>query len=160
MDFKINNPQFKHGYLYAVRLLTVGKRSSSELSTRLAEKGYSGETVQQVIEILKTQGILNDQRLIRETVQWAVQAKRYGRRRISLELKKRKVNAGEIEKALMEYPKNVEQETARMLAEERWLKLKKVEPQKRKKRVYDFLINRGFDFELSREVVTHMQSGT
>ena len=155
-----NNPQFKQGYLYAVRLLAASKKSEREVRKRLLDKGYFKETIDQVVSELAEQKILSDRKLIEETVQSAVQAKRYGRRRIVLELKRRGVALNQVEKALSDYPKEVEEETAKALAESRWEKLKKVEPQKRKKRLYDFLLNRGFDFELARGIVEQMHSKT
>ncbi len=158
MDLKDkNNPQFKQGYIYAVRLLAASKKSELELLKRLSDKGYPVEIVEQVVDELKTQGILSDQKLAQETVHWAIQAKRYGRNRIALKLRKKGVPAGEITKELEQYPKAIERETALAVAEEGWMKLKKVEPKKRKKRLYDFLINRGFDFEISREIVAQIQ---
>lgn len=151
-----NNPQFRQGYLYAVRLLTASKKSEKEVAKRLKDKGYPGNIIEKITEELKGQGILSDEKLIRETVQWAAQAKRYGRRRIILDLKKRGMVSSEIEKALDDYPKAAERDFARSLAEARWERLKKVEPQKRKMRLYQFLLNRGFDFELSREIVAQM----
>lgn len=158
MDLKVkNNPQFRQGYLYAIRLLAASKKSESELSSRLRKKGYPLDIIGQVIGELKAQGILSDQKLVRETVQLAMQAGRYGHRRISFELKKRGVDSREIEKALEAYPKAQEHEIAVALAQERWGKLQKVEPKKRTKRLFDFLVNRGFNFELAREVVNQMR---
>lgn len=152
-----DNSQRKQGYLYAVRLLTISKRSETELSKRLLSKGYPKAAIDSIIVKLKEQKILNDQKLVQETVHWAVQSKKYGRRKVYLQLKKRGIATGEIEEALDTFPKEAEHDTALMLAEERWEKLKGVDFQKRKKRLYDFLINRGFDFELSREIVKEMQ---
>ncbi|MBI4395419.1 MAG: regulatory protein RecX [Candidatus Omnitrophica bacterium] len=153
-----NNSQFKQGYLYAIRLLAASKKSEREVSKRLEEKGYSKETINQVLNELISQKILSDQKLVGETIQNAIHAKRYGRRRIFMELKKRGIPSPEIEKALEDYPKTLERETAFGLARDRWIKLEKVEYQKRKKRLYDFLLNRGFDFELAREIVNQMRS--
>lgn len=143
-----------------MRLLTASKKSEKELAKRLSEKGYQPEVVAQVAEELKKQGILSDEKLIRETVQWASEAKRYGRKRIFLELKKRGLASNEIERALHDYPKAVERDSARALAEARWERLKKVELQKRKMRLYQFLLNRGFDFELSREIVSQLSQNS
>ena len=152
-----DDPQFKQGCIYAIRLLAASKKSERELLKRLSEKGYPEFITQRVIEHLKSQGLLSDQKLVQDTVQCAVQAKRYGRNRLSLELRRKGVRSSEISKGLEQYPKALERETARVLAKERWEKLKKVERRKRKKRVYDFLINRGFDFEMSREIIAQMQ---
>ena len=155
-----NNPQFKQGYIYALRLLTASKKSEAELRERLARKGYPLEVAQQVTQELKTQGILSDQKMIEETIQWSSQTKRYGRRRIFMELKKRGIKPDAVEKALERYPKDLERKVATQLAKERWSKLEKVEFNKRRKRLYNFLINRGFDFELSRELASKITSST
>ena len=147
------NSQFKQGYLYAVRLLTASKKSESEVVKRLRDKGYGADSTGQVVEELKKNGVLDDQKLITETIQWASQAKRHGRKRIFFDLKKRGIAASKIEQALEDYAPETERQIALSLAQDRWDRLSRVEPQKRKKRLYDFLINRGFAFELSREVV-------
>src|SRR3989338_1947933 len=100
-----DNSQRKQGYLYAVRLLTISKRSETELSKRLSSKGYPKTVIDSIIVKLKEQKILNDQKLVQETVHWAVQSKKYGRRKVFLQLKKRGIAAGEIEEALDTFPK-------------------------------------------------------
>ena len=158
MDVEIkNHDQIKQGYLYAVRLLAQSKRSEHELLRRLKNKGYLPEATAQIINELKSQGILSDKKLVQDTVDWSIKAKRYGRNRIFFELKKRGIREANIGKALEGYSRAEEQENARSLATERWIKLEKVEVKKRKKRLYDFLISRGFDFELARRLVEEME---
>lgn len=152
------NPQFKQGYLYAVRLLTASKKSTKELLRRLKQKGYDAGIAQEILESLKNQGILNDRKMVDETIHWAKQAKRYGKKRISLELKKKGIAQNIIDEALENYSKDEERETAFQLAETRWNKVKHLEPQKRKKRLFDFLVSRGFDFELAREIMNQLDS--
>ena len=150
--------QLKQGYLYAVRLLTASKKSEKEILKRLLEKGYAEEVGRGIIQTLKTQGILSNQKLAEETIQLATQVKRYGRNRIFLELRKKGVSETDIARSLEHYPKALERENAEALASERWERLKHIEPQKRKKRLYDFLAARGFDFELCRELVNQMET--
>ncbi len=157
MDIKTkDDPQFKQGYLYAVRLLAASKKSKKDLLKRLSDKGYDAEIIQIILETLKTQGILDDRKMVDETVQWAKQAKRYGKRRIGFELRKKGIEQNIINQALEGYSKDEERETAYQLAEVRWNKLQNVELVKRKKRLFDFLISRGFDFELSREIINQL----
>ncbi len=150
--------QFKQGYLYAVRLLTASKKSATQLLKRFKEKGYKPEIAESVLEKLKEQGILNDRKMVDETIQWAKQAKRYGKRRIAMELKKKGIAQNVIDDSLSHYSKEEERETALVLAQVRWQKLERIEPNKRKKRMYDFLISRGFDFETTREIVDQLNS--
>ena len=151
-----NDPKWRNGYLYAVRLLSVTNRSAEELLKRLADKGYEPEITKEIIKELENQGILNDQKLVRETVNWGIHGKRLGRLRIKLELKKRGIRNGVIDEALESYEKATESDLAKTLAKERWEKLDRMEVRLRKKRVYDFLLRRGFEFELSRDVVNQL----
>ncbi|MBI4358927.1 MAG: regulatory protein RecX [Candidatus Omnitrophica bacterium] len=155
-----NNPQLKQGYIYALRLLASSKKSEVELLERLARKGYLPDVARQVTQELKARGILSDQKMIEEAIQWSSQSKRYGRRRIFMELKKRGIKSDAIEKALNDYPRNLEREVATQLARDRWARLQKVDFNKRRKRLYDFLINRGFDFDLCRELVAELATKT
>jgi regulatory protein len=159
MDTKLNHsPQFKQGYLYAVRLLTASKKSEREVAKRLSEKGYLSEVIEEVIAQLKKQKILSDQKLAQETVHTTLLGKRYGPKRIYYQLRKRGIPEHEAHEAAEAYPKSLERETAKELASERWLKLKNIEPKKRKKRLYDFLINRGFNHELAFEIVKQIET--
>ena len=153
-----DNPQFKQGYLYAVRLLTASKKSSKELTKRLKGKGYNEAVIQNILEFLESQGILSDQKLVSDSVQWAKQAKRYGKRKIYAQLKQKGLDSKTIEQALGQYSKEEERETALELAQNRWDKLSKIEPKKRKQRLYSYLIGRGFDFEVVREIIDQLSS--
>lgn len=152
--------QLKQGYLYAVRLLAVTKRSRKELERRLKEKGYDCDVSVQILDRLETQGILNDRALVQDTVQRAVHEKRLGRRRISFELKRKGAEETMIESALLNYSPEDEHANALELAEAQWGKLSRVEPKKRKKRIYDFLTARGFTFELAREIISKIGKST
>lgn len=152
--------QLKQGLLYAVRLLTVTKRSRQELAKRLSEKGYPAPVIQKVIEQLEQKGVLNDFKLIEGMVDRAIHDKRHGRSRIRLDLEQKKVDRALIEPALARYTLDEERANARLLAGERWMKLSRVEIRKRKKRLYDYLAGRGFHFDLCRQLVEELSRET
>lgn len=158
MDSKsADQEKVKQGYLYAVRLLAQTKRSERELGKKLTLKGFPESAIIHILERLKTQGVLNDTKLVDETVEWSIRSKGHGRKRIFSELKRRGITETQIGQALEKYPKEVERATAEDLAKNRWARFQKLEPRKRMKRLYDFLINRGFDFDLAREIVAHLE---
>ena len=150
--------QLRQGEIYAVRLLTASKKSESELLKRLELKGYPSAVAHQVVDRLKQNGVLDDRKLIEDTVQWSIQSKKWGRRRISFELKKRGVKSSAITEALDQYSEDLEFDLALEQGRARWHKFRSVEFSKRKKRVYDYLINRGFDYELARNVITKLET--
>ena len=141
-----------------MRLLTASKKSEREIVKRLGEKGYAPEAIEEITAQLKAQRILSDQKLTQETIQTALLEKRYGPKRVYYNLRKRGISSAEAQKAADAYPKSAEREAANELAQARWLRLERVEPKKRKKRLYDFLINRGFNHELSREIVMQIET--
>lgn len=145
--------QTKQGYLYAVRLLTASKKSSSELLKRLTSKGYNSEVAQEIVQKLRSQKVLNDQKLVQDAIHWAKEVKRFGRNRLIQEFKKRGVERAVVEEALKELPASQERQMATDLAHERWNKLGNLDLKKKTKRVYDYLVNRGFDFDMAREIV-------
>ena len=158
MDVKQSSAeQIKQGYLYVVRLLAQTKRSERELVGKLKGKGYSDGAIEQIIARLKEQKILSDKRLVEDTIDTSVHVKGYGRRRIRAELMHRGIAGPEIERALEHYSREEEKGIAERMAQNRWEKLEKVDPKKRMKRLYNFLISRGFDFDLSRSIAHELE---
>lgn len=151
MALEQDHSQFKQGYIYVLRLLSISNRSSRELEKRLHEKGYPDEVADAIIERLKETGALNEKKNIHEIIQWAINGKHLGRKRIKIELKQKGFQESAIDEELEAYSKDEENNQAWQLAENKIESLKKTEPQKRKKHVYDFLVRRGFDFEIARE---------
>ena len=156
-----NEPQktdpLKHGYLYAVRLLASSKKSSQELKRRLLEKGYAEPVASEIISRLEQQRVLNDESLVRDALHWALEAKGLGRNRIVYELRKRGVSPQLIQDELSMVPRAKERAIAMSLAKNRWIRLQNIDLRKRKKRVYDFLASRGFDYDLCREVIAGLK---
>jgi regulatory protein len=149
--------QLKQGYLYAVRLLAASKKSSHELAKRLEGKGYPVDVTQEIIDRLKAQKLLSDGKLVADTILRATESKGYGRNRIALELKKRGIARTTIHDALDQLPKAKEREVALNLAQLRWQKLGGIDARKKQQRLYAYLVNRGFDFDLCREIVDQLK---
>lgn len=148
-----NDTKFKHGYLYALRLLTVSSRSANQLSERLQRNGYEPELVEMIIRRLENEGVLSDKKLVRESIQYGILGKRWGRNRIMLELRKRGIESPVIEAEMAEYSKETESDLAINLAREKWEKLKHVAVERKRKRIYDFLARQGFDYDLCRSAL-------
>ena len=149
--------QVKQGVLYAMRLLSIAKRSELDLKLKLKHKGYPEEAIQQVIHLLKEKKLLNDLEFAKHKVYWSQYGNPVGRNRIRLELRKKGLSEDNISEALQEWDPSSEKEKALLLAKTRFDKLKTLDPTKRKKRIYDFLVRRGFAYEISREVISELE---
>ncbi len=128
---------------YALRLFKLRPRSIQELRDKLAGRKYPPGVVDQIVRSCTAQGLLDDGAFARVWVQGRI--KRYGRRRLELELAQKGVSE-EISGALWQEGclDHDEETTARELAQRRLILYKLVDPLKKKRRVMEYLARRGF----------------
>jgi regulatory protein len=81
-----------------------------------------------------------------------------GRRRIVYELEKRGIGCAVIQEVLQGFTGEKEHALALELARQKQERWKKFDRVKRQKKTYDFLVRRGFDFALSRNVVSEIEA--
>ena len=148
--------QLRQGILYAIRLLAVTKRSTEELANRLALKGYPTGVIEEILTRLKHQGVLNDWKLVQQTVDHAIGVRRWGKRRIRFALEAKGLDSALVEEALARDPLEAEHTRALELARERWQKWAAVGVKKRQKKLYDFLVHRGYSYDLCRQIASRM----
>jgi regulatory protein len=136
----------------ALRCLKVRPRSVEEIREKLKAKEFSQEEITATIEYLFELRLLDDRAFTRSWIQYRL-ARPFGFRRIYLELKDKGVAKEIIEEAIAQVKEEYgEEDTVLELAERRWKRLDGVDPQKRKKRVFDFLIRRGFSVDAVMKV--------
>ncbi|MFA6599441.1 MAG: regulatory protein RecX [Candidatus Omnitrophota bacterium] len=152
----MSETQIKQAWITSLRLLASTPKSSSELEAKLAEKGYPAEVVRATVEGLRSKGLLDDEAFARQIASRLTAGKPSGNRRIAFELKRRRVPAPVREEILEGLTEESERERARETAKDKWEKWAALAPDKRKKRTYDFLARRGFDFTVAREVVEEL----
>ena len=140
------DPQEKQAWASSLRLLASTPKSRKELETKLSDKGYASEVVQKTLNELEEKGFLSDEIYAQNLVSRFTQGSPSGRRKIAFELKRHGIPNKLREGILEALDPEAEIERAREIGFARWQRLEKLEPQKRKKRVFDFLIRRGFEF--------------
>ncbi len=149
--------QEKQAWIVSLRLLAAAPKSVKTLRDKLMEKGFPEELVEKTLKGLETKGFLSDRAFAQNIVTRFTQGQPSGSRRISFELKRKGVTAKVREEVLEGLNPEEETERARELAQAKWERFAKLDPQKRKRRVYDFLLRRGFDFQLVRDVVEQLE---
>jgi regulatory protein len=150
------NDQEKQALVSSLRLLAATAKSRSALKRKLEEKGFREEVVQKVLSRLEKEGLLNDRALAVGLFQSFLGRRRSGRKRIAFELEKRGIRDVLVEEVLQGYTPEQEREQALELAKDKWERWLKIERLKRRKKVYDFLVRRGFEFEMCRSVVNEV----
>ena len=152
--------QSKQALITALRLLAASPKSGSELRKKLAEKGYASESIEQALDKLRAQGVLDDTLYAKDLLARLTLGKAAGRHKIAFELKRHGVPQ-KIRNDLLDSLSNEDEaESAFERARLKWAGWSKLEPQKRKKRLYDFLIRKGYDFQIVQDVLQKLSKGS
>jgi regulatory protein len=149
-----NNIEKARAYVFL--LLKFRLRSEKELLARLKQKGFSLELSLSAVNFLRDKGFIDDRVFAKGWV--ASRLKRpFGLRRIKQELAQKGLDKQIIEEAFARVKEDYDESSiVRELAEQRFTKLKGIEPQKAKARVYGYLMRRGFSPDIIGEVVNKM----
>lgn len=137
----------------SLRILTASPKSRRQLEGKLREKGYDKNVIEKTLSHLEGNGLLNDRVYADQVARTFLNVKTSGRKRIAYELKKRGIQDPLIEEVLGTVSLDDEKTRAKDLARHQDEKWSKLDPSRRRKKIYDFLLRRGFDYSLSREIV-------
>jgi regulatory protein len=153
MDKTQAEGQAKQAVITCLKLLAASPKSGAELKKKLASKGYDAGIIDQTLADLRTQGILDDAAYAKDLMARLTLGKAAGRYKIAFELKRHGISK-KISDGLLETLSD-EQEAERALEQARlkWTGWTKLDPQKRKKRLYDFLIRKGYDFQIAQDIL-------
>ena len=88
---------------FALKLLGLRSHSRKELEQKLLKKGYSGESIDKVVEKLGSQGVLDDRMFGIELIKSRSRRKPSGKLKIRMELRKKGVPESIIGDLLEEY---------------------------------------------------------
>lgn len=137
-------------------MLKFRLRSEREIYERLKRKRFEEETIKETLLFLKDKEFINDELFAKSWIESRLR-KPLGLRRIKQELTLKGINKEIIDGQLSiirdDYP---EEEIVAKIAKEKLGKLKGIDPQKAKKRVYSYLLRRGFSPEMVYEAMNNL----
>jgi regulatory protein len=138
----------------ALALLRYRARSIKELDGRLRESHFSERTIKRVIEDFIRAGLLDDQKFASAFAQTKMLQKPVSKRLMKQELLSHGISETIADETLQEvFSEQSESEIAEELIRRR-LKHQETIDMKTKKRLTDFLLRRGFDYNVIREALT------
>lgn len=141
----------------AYSLLRQRPRSEFEIRDRLKLKGYGAELIDSVVEGLRRAGEIDDARFAKLWVESRMHLNPAGDVVLRHELKTKGVSEQLIELALEGKAADYDEYAiALTIARERFAQLKKIDTRKALKRVYDFLIRRGFKYDTVRRITEEL----
>lgn len=144
----------RNGREKALRLLAHRARSRKEIVDRLKQAGYAPQDIDWVIEELERLKLLDDAEFARLYARNRMITKPVGAFLLRQELKQRGLAGKDIDDAVVVgYEEESEYKVARGLAVKNKKKQMKLDEDKAKQRVIDFLLRRGFHWDLVNEII-------
>lgn len=141
---------------YAFLLLKFRLRSEKELFLRLKKKGFPERAIKQTLIFLKDKSFIDDNLFARKWIEFRLM-RSLGLRRIKEELRLKGLNKEIIDSEIKDITKDyVEEDCIRKIAQDKLNKLKGVECGSAKRRVYAFLLRRGFSPEIVIDVINQL----
>ncbi len=141
---------------YAFLLLKFRLRSEYELRQRLKKKRFAEEIIDETLVFLKEKSFLDDNLFARSWIQSRLR-RPFGLRRIKEELRIKGLDREIINNQLHEIEKDYsEEEVVRVIARKRLDKLKGIESSNAKRRLYAYLLRRGFSPEVVIDTINQL----
>lgn len=132
------------------------ERCQEEVRTKLAERGIFGAEGEDLIATLITEGFLNEERFACAFVRGKFGLKKWGRNKILMELKMKKVSPNCIKAGMKEIDQDEYWEVLLHLASKKWETLKETVLIKKKYKLQQYLIGRGFEPDLVQMAIQEM----
>jgi regulatory protein len=135
------------------------ERCQKEVREKLHERGLYGDKAEDLIADMISEGFLNEERFAKAFVRGKFRLKKWGRNKIMQDLKFRHISPNCIKYGFREIEDEEYVETLRELAEKKWRSLPEKDPFKKKHKVYQYLIGRGYERDLIQEAISSIQEG-
>lgn len=136
------------------RLWSIRQRSEGEVRNYFRTKKFSQMVIDAVVENLKKKGMINDLEFAKAWVQSRRQSKKKGIRAIKAELFQKGIEKEIAEEALsVKREGESEEELAKQALEKKMKVWRNLDPQKLKQKTTEFLLRRGFEYDMIKETI-------
>ena len=146
----------------AYRLLAYRDRSVSEIRERLKQKEFQPDVIGSVVEELTSLGYLDDEKFAKTWSGALARNKKVGPRYILSALAKKGIKRDIAQNAvakLFDEPAAEEKEIKALVEQKTSLYKRSLTPLQKKKRIYNFLIRRGFSYHAVMQVIGRREFG-
>lgn len=146
--------EFSKAKNYTYRILARRMYTTKEIRNKLVERGYVDEVIQDAIATLERYGYLNDRTYAEEWIQSRMRSKPKGKIALRQELERKGIEKSIIEGALSRaFDESKEADMALELARRKVRSYSGDDPAAVKRKLQGFLLRRGFDYEMVRDVI-------
>lgn len=147
----------KEATLKLMQYCAYRDRSHREVEEKLREMRMIPAACEQIIVQLMQENFLNEERFARSFVRGKFRIKKWGRIKIKQELKFREISAPLIKIALTEIDETEYFNTLTELAQKKNALLKEKDPFKKRKKLANYLLQKGYESALIFEVLDNLK---
>jgi regulatory protein len=142
----------------AINYLSYRPRSSKEVIFHLTKKGFEHKCAESVTRHLQLVKMIDDNQFARTFVRDRLKRKPTGQALLRQQLLTKGISPAMTDKVLAELISPQSQQTSALQAAKRKIQMtqhltKKIDAEKRKKRILDFLLRRGFSYEIALKTI-------
>ncbi len=145
-SIKITDP--KQALIKAQSYCAYQERSQQEVRDKLYEWGMWTDAVEEIIADLITDNFINEERFAKIFAGGKFRIKKWGRVKIKIELKKKRISDYCINKAMKEISDSDYRKTLKAIIAERDKKTSEKNPLKRNYKTAQYAISRGFESDI------------
>lgn len=124
------------------------ERCHKEVIAKLREMRMTPQAIDQIVAHLIQENYLNEERFAKSFARGKFNIKKWGRNRIVAELKQRQISKYNIKTALKEIDDDQYLASLDLLAEKRLGAIREIDKQKRRRKLADYLLYRGWESHL------------
>ena len=136
------------------------ERCPWEVRRKLYEKGIKDEPAEKIISELIADEFVNEERYARSFARGKFRLKKWGRNRIRMELKMREISEDLIRKGMTEIDPEEYYDTLLSQTEKKWETTREPEAYKKKFKVTQYLMSKGFEMDLVKEAIEGLNTST
>ena len=131
-------------------------RCHKEVNSKLKEMGMISAAMDEIVGHLIKENFLNEGRFARSFARGKFNIKKWGKKRIINELKQRDITKYNLKLALKEIDEDIYLETLEILAKKRAMQLTETNVFKKRKKLADYLLYRGWESPLVYEITKRL----
>ena len=147
---------------FLIRLLSRRDHARNELRDKALRKGYPGSVIESLLDELTEKGYINNLAFAKKFTHDKFEFNNWGLHKIRIELIKKGISEKDIQIALEQIPGSEVDESILELVLKNKRKFQRAESFKRKKKVFDFLLRKGYDsdtiFRLMPDLLNQIES--
>ncbi|MFD2200468.1 regulatory protein RecX [Shivajiella indica] len=134
------------------------ERYQEEVRNKLSEKGIFGNPAEELISLMIEEDFLNEERFAQAFVRGKYKLKKWGKNKILQELKFRQISPNCIKSGMKEIDTEEYWQNLFQLTEKKWSLIKDKDLLKKKYKVQQYLISRGYEIDLIQRAIDEMIS--